>query len=145
VSAVSLKKAAAELGVTTQTLSRWLREGAPTVQPGEVGRGRGALVEVEALKRWRAGISPMAEGIPIETIVKAISNCYSRAPEGHSQPAWAEIGLSHRQAAALLVEMYREIVRTATGKYPDTLPAQIEPIFSIFVESARPSKNLEKT
>ena len=54
MTAVPLRAAALELGKSEATLRRWIAEGAPTARPGEVGRGRGALVCVQDLKNWRA-------------------------------------------------------------------------------------------
>lgn len=130
-SPVSIKAAARELGRSVATVRRWVREGAPTVRLGEVGRGRGSLVEAEALRRWREGTPASPEGLTLATVAAALYDAYRRAPEGHSQPAWAELGLSHQQAAVLLVEAYREIARSVEGRYPDALPEEMARLASI--------------
>ena len=125
---IDLNSAARELGVSRITLRRWIQAGAPVIRPGRPGPGKGTLVLPDALRRWRA--REVQE--PQDSIARGIANAYGRAPEGYSQPAWAELGLSHRQAAALLIEAYREIVRTATGRYPETLPTELSLLGSVF-------------
>src|SRR5688572_9582041 len=50
----TLSEAAARLGKSPATLRRWIAEGAPCVAPGAAGRGRGAVIDIEAIRRWRA-------------------------------------------------------------------------------------------
>lgn len=52
--AVSIAEAARQLKRKPVTIRGWLARGAPCASPGEPGRGRGALVVVEDLERWRA-------------------------------------------------------------------------------------------
>lgn len=47
-----LTDAARELGISVSTLRRWLAAGAPCVA-GRAGRGNGAHVDVELIRRWR--------------------------------------------------------------------------------------------
>jgi hypothetical protein len=57
--AVPIRQAAQALGKSPATIRRWISDGAPCARPGTAGRGRGALVEVAALERWReAGPAP---------------------------------------------------------------------------------------
>ncbi|HMS82265.1 MAG TPA: helix-turn-helix domain-containing protein [Nitrospira sp.] len=52
---VSLKEAADVLGIDVSTLRRDIAAGCPTVELGSVGRGKGSRVDVDAVRRWRAG------------------------------------------------------------------------------------------
>lgn len=54
MTALPLTLAARELGVSSSTLRRWIRAGAPLARRGRRGRGRAALVSVEAVASWRA-------------------------------------------------------------------------------------------
>ncbi|MDF0673242.1 MAG: hypothetical protein P0120_02710 [Nitrospira sp.] len=51
---VSLKEAARAIGINVSTLRRDIIAGCPTVELGEVGRGRGSRVDLEEVRRWRA-------------------------------------------------------------------------------------------
>lgn len=50
---VPLDRAAAELGVPTGTLRRWVRQGCPVVHRGHRGRGHAALVDPAQVLQWR--------------------------------------------------------------------------------------------
>jgi len=131
---LSLAQAARELDVSVSCVRRWIRAGAPAVRPGEVGRNKGAIVDVTALRRWRAGIDAAefpGATLTREDLARGLWNAFTRAPEGFAQPAWAELRLSRLQAAALLLETYREIVRCAEGHYPVVLPSEMERFFAI--------------
>jgi hypothetical protein len=126
----STKAAAREIGCSVSTVRRWLREGAPAVRHGGVGRGKSAVVDPDVLRRWRAGETASPESA-LAAVARGIENAYRRAPEGHRQPAWAELGLGHRQSAVLLIEVYREIVRTIEGRYPEALPEEMARLASL--------------
>lgn len=51
--AVTVAEAARELGKDPSTLRKWIANGAPCASPGAAGRGKGALVLVADLQRWR--------------------------------------------------------------------------------------------
>ncbi|MBX3333935.1 MAG: hypothetical protein KF876_07410 [Nitrospira sp.] len=51
----SLKEAAEALGIDVSTLRRDIAAGCPVVWLGSVGRGKGSRVDLEAVRRWRAG------------------------------------------------------------------------------------------
>jgi phage terminase Nu1 subunit (DNA packaging protein) len=52
---VPLAQAAKRIGKHRSTLSKWLKQGAPCVEEGHDGRGHSAIVDVDALMRWKAG------------------------------------------------------------------------------------------
>jgi hypothetical protein len=54
---VTVRDAAAALGVSVPTLRRLLRAGAPQAVQGRRGRGRRALIDVVAVRAWRAAQS----------------------------------------------------------------------------------------
>lgn len=55
VSSVPLAQAAKQLHCHRSTISRWLKQGAPCLEEGRDGRGHSAIVNVDALMRWKAG------------------------------------------------------------------------------------------
>jgi hypothetical protein len=138
VNAVTIAKAAREMDVDPSTVQHWLRRGAPTVRPGAVGRGRGALVDIEALRRWRYGALAPAQ-IDSESLASAMLAAFQRPAEGYGgAPIWAELDLSQRQAAVLWVMLYTPLVRNLTGKAiatADELPPEMRSIYRISLGS----------
>jgi len=53
VNGIPLAQAAKELRIHPSTLRRWIVAGCPVCELGEVGRGKGSRVDLEAVKRWR--------------------------------------------------------------------------------------------
>lgn len=53
MTALTVSAAARVLGVPPGTLRRWIRQGCPTVDRGQKGRGHACLVDVEAVLAWR--------------------------------------------------------------------------------------------
>lgn len=53
---ISLKEAAKVLEIDISTLRRDIAAGCPVVELGSVGRGKGSRVDVDAVRRWRAGV-----------------------------------------------------------------------------------------
>lgn len=54
MTALPLPAAARALGVSERQLRRFLRDGAPVARRGGRGRGRATLIDVEAVRAWRA-------------------------------------------------------------------------------------------
>jgi phage terminase Nu1 subunit (DNA packaging protein) len=52
---VPLAQAAKQLRLHRSTLSKWLKQGAPCLEEGRDGRGHSAIVNLDALMRWKAG------------------------------------------------------------------------------------------
>jgi len=50
-----LAQAAKHLRLHRSTLSKWLKAGAPCLEEGQSGRGHTAMVDLDALMRWKAG------------------------------------------------------------------------------------------
>jgi hypothetical protein len=146
---LSLAQAARELNLAVSTLRRWVRRGAPTLQPGQVGRNKGAIVDVNALRRWRAGIT--AHEFPgavftREDLARGLWSAFVRAPEGLVSPAWQELRLSRLQAAALFVETFREVIRCTEGHYPDVVPEEMARFFAIsgeYTHMENPNRRLK--
>jgi len=134
--AVPLAAAARELRVSPATLRRWLRAGAPAMQPGSVGRGHGAMVCLADVQRWRrAQVAPAADptdDVLLDRVARALHDVFAR-DAGRGFPAHRELELRDRQAAALLVVAYHRLHRELTGRDADMLPFEIEHLWTISV------------
>ena len=130
VAAVTIREAARELQVSARCIQNWIRAGAPTVTLGGSGPGRGSTVHVDDLRRWR---DRSGDPAPIDTasIDEALWSAFTRAPEGYARPAWQELGLSRRQAASFLVEMFSVLHIGLSGRPPEALPPNCEALFRI--------------
>jgi hypothetical protein len=114
VSAVPLRVAAAELRKSTGTLRRWLARGAPCARPGEVGRGHGAVVVVEDLRRWReAAAQPTPDYTAFLEKLKTILADYHRA--GDHRLA----GLANDVAKALYADLLAYVIGRLEIERPD--------------------------
>lgn len=121
MTAVPLAVAARELRVSPATVRRWLRNGAPAVQPGAVGRSHGARVIVADLERWRRGDMPDV----MQRVASALVDVLKR-DAGEGLPAHRHLNIRRREAAALLALAYERIHRAVTGSDAQHLPAEIE-------------------
>lgn len=112
----TVKQAAAHFRVSQETIRRWIREGAPCVSPGEVGRGHGALLDLDAVASWRAsrlGVS-QAGGDPMEKVAMALVDVLRR-DGGRGIPIHRELGVSDDAAIKILTHAQSRIER-ALGK-----------------------------
>lgn len=75
--ALPLPAAAVELGISEPTLRRWMRQGAPVTRQGRRGRGRVALLDPVAVRRWRA--PGKAAGIDAQVLAAAIPELVAAA------------------------------------------------------------------
>lgn len=67
----NLQEAAKVLGIDVSTLQRNIKQGCPVLSLGSVGRGKGARVDVEAVRKWRA--SARGEILPfIENVIVSV-------------------------------------------------------------------------
>jgi hypothetical protein len=88
-----LPAAAAALGVSTPTLRRWLRRGAPVARRGGRGPGRAALVDPGAVRAWR---NPRTVGVDARVLAAVLPDKLAQVlAEAHR-----EIDGPHKRAAA---------------------------------------------
>jgi hypothetical protein len=93
--AIPLSQAAEALNVSTSTLDRWIRSGAPVSRRGGRGRGRCTLVDPQAIQAWR--------GLPAATDNTALRVFADQIPEivaGAAFTAFMETTGPHKRAAA---------------------------------------------
>jgi hypothetical protein len=130
VTAVSIAEASRELDVEPATVRRWLREGAPCARPGGRGPGRGALVVVEDLQRWRE----RSPEVVMQKVAAAIVDTLRR-DAGEGEPAHRTLGIRAPAAAALLAMAFERIHRAVTGRDAAELPAEIERAVFVLADS----------
>jgi hypothetical protein len=136
--AVTLAEAARELSVTPACVRGWIRAGAPCDSPGEVGRGKGAMVSIADLAAWRArrvGVGDERERM-LEHIAAGLLDAFKR-DAGEGLPLHRHLGIEERKVAALLVRAFEHIHRRIVGSDAEKLPAEIETLFSICVKSSQ--------
>lgn len=137
--AVSLTAAAASLDVSAATVRRWIRQGAPCARQGDYGRGHSARVVVAEIAAWRArrAVSVSAPGEPerIDQIAQALLDTLM-CDAGQGEPAHVALGISRRQAAALLALAFERIGRAVTGHDIESLPAQIVQLRTVCLSSS---------
>jgi hypothetical protein len=113
VEPASLRAAARHFGVDPSTVRRWIREGAPCVEPGSAGRTHGARVDLVAVARWRAArlgvVDEDRRGL-LPTIQEAILGTLRRDGR-NGRPVWLDLGIAPGAAAALLADAYARIAR----------------------------------
>lgn len=137
--AVTVAEAARALGTSEQTVRNWLARGAPCVRPGSAGRGRGALVDPAALRSWRNREEPEPAAEQLEALAKTLLNVFHAdgALEPDPLPAWQSLGLRRTDVAAVLLLIWRRAFFDATGELPTELPAELQALFGVLVESRR--------
>jgi len=121
---VTAAAAALELGVNEGTVRRWIREGAPCERLGGRGPGRGSLVVVDDLKRWRAGRAGLivgeSAGPDLSVIVaRGLLRAFKRGTKGTTEPTWVKLGDNGSRAAIILADAYTAIFFELTGREPE--------------------------
>jgi hypothetical protein len=142
LAALPLPAAAHELGVAPRTLARWLAAGAPAVRRGRRGRGGRALVDVAAVRAWRASceaaahpdLEALAAELP-ELVADAVLEAFRQTEGPHKRAtAGALAGAWLLIVYALLDRLRRDVPHLAD---PDTLPRQIGHLRAIYAEARR--------
>jgi hypothetical protein len=132
---VTLVEAGRELKRHPATLRRWIRQGAPTLELGSAGRGRGSTVDPAALERWRLLSLTQEAGqrddqAVLELIATGLWDTFRR-DEAHLR-----VDLDARRAAGLLAMAYERCWMNLTRRSRDelVLPPEIERLCAVFVE-----------
>lgn len=131
---VSLTQAASVLRKSPMTVRRWIKAGAPCVSLGEVGRGHGSRVDLDALQRWLAhraapGLTETAQAIQLDALAESLWRVLRN--DGVAE----KVGISERQAAGLLLLVYERLAKDLTHRPVDLedLPEQMKRLCSITV------------
>jgi hypothetical protein len=112
---ISLLAAAKALNKTPKTLLGWIKAGAPCVREGEIGRGHGTLVNLEALQQWRAahvapGLRQQTQRQQLQALAISLMRCY------RNDQAAQVVGTTEQQAAGLLLLVYERLAKDLTGE-----------------------------
>lgn len=129
---VSVKEAARVLRKSPMTLRRWIKAGAPCVSLGEVGRGHGAIVDLDAIQRWRAaqvapGLTDTAQAVQLDQLAESLWRVL------RSDEADRKVGISERQAAGLLLLAFERLSKDLTHRAVDLegLPPRMKQLCAI--------------
>jgi hypothetical protein len=98
--ALTLSQAARELGLSPATMRRMVQRGAPVVSTGGPGRGKGARVDLEAIRRWR-GMPASHEDLAVAIAPLALD--FHRRGQEPGFAGQRVLGIPNAHAAALLV------------------------------------------
>jgi hypothetical protein len=116
LAALTVEAAAKELRRSTVTIRRWLAEGAPCVRPGRSGRNGSALVDVAALRAWRARNEAGTSHEVLEQIAE-------RFREFHRASGHRAIGLSDNEARLYLAALFEHVaIRSDEERWADEHP-----------------------
>lgn len=127
---VTLAHAAREIGVAESTVRRWVRQGAPTVALGRVGRGCGSRVNIVDLRRWRHGAAADRAADEFLDVLATALHDFHRRDTGLDAPAHRTIGIPAKMAAAYLTLAFGYCALQIVG-HETELPLGIQRLFEI--------------
>jgi hypothetical protein len=128
-----LPAAARELGRPAHTLRSWVRAGAPVVRPGRNGPGGAALVDVDALRSWRARGTDDAPLVRVDesVVARGLLAAFREGTHG-------DLDVTQRQLASVLCMAFAAIVRAVTSHPPaEPWPPEIVMLMTIAVPSQK--------
>lgn len=130
-----LSEAAKALGIHRTTLRRMIAAGCPTVKPGDVGRGRGAILDLAEVERWRARKTNAAlvtrdDERMLGLIAESFLDVLKR------DRAFLDVGIAEGQAAGFLFLVFERVWMNVTRRSRDeiVLPPQMKHQRSIWLE-----------
>jgi hypothetical protein len=133
---LSLTEAANALGVHVATLRKWIRQGAPTLALGSVGRTHGTQVDPEAVKLWRAqravpSLTHTAQADTLQTVAVALFDTLKR------DDLAATAGLTDGQAAMAVLMVFERAYKNVKREplAVDGVPELLKPFHAIVLES----------
>lgn len=127
---VPINKAARELKKSPSTIRRWIQRGCPCVSPGEVGRNKGAVLNLDDVMRWRGGgVAPANNDELLSRLAVALLDTIRR------DEAYISVGISERETAEILVLVYQRYYRNLTLEQVDinTLPPEMKHLCAILL------------
>lgn len=127
---VAIDEYARNRQVSRSAVLRWIRErGAPYITRGGHGPGRCTTVDADALDAWR-GLNDGLRKLILEQVADGMLDTLLRAgPEG--VPVHRSIGVSRKEAAAMLAFAFERAARRVMGRDIDELPQAIKRIRTI--------------
>jgi phage terminase Nu1 subunit (DNA packaging protein) len=134
---LTVKQTAAALNRDVATVRRWVAKGCPTASgPGSVGRGRGALLELDQVRHWLGEDQQIEHAQVLQRVARAKLDTLKR-DAGQGEPAHRTLGITEEQAAALLYLDFERIARAVTGTDAKQLPDEIAQVRAIALRSKR--------
>ena len=131
---ITINKAAVELGKSASTVRKWIQRGCPCIRPGEVGRNKGAILNLNDVITWRGGgqVQKQSDDELLEFIANVLMDSWRRDKIHHR----LGIDITERQLAGVLAlvyeRYYKNLVREPVER--DTLPEQITQLLAIWVQ-----------
>ena len=122
-----LPEAARALGVSTSTLRRWVRDGAPVARRGRRGRGCRALVDPVAVQAWREGergdaddaLRELAGRVP-EMVGDAMAEAHRLAPDKRGA-AWVAVAAWQLTIGAIFDHLAEQIDDLPEPEVPEQI------------------------
>lgn len=128
---LTINRAARELGKSASTVRRWVQRGCPCVRPGEVGRGKGAILNLQDVITWRGGggVFQASDDERLEFLAGVLMDVLRR-DEIHER-----IGITASEMAGMLVLIYERYHKNLTHEPVDRqkLPPEIAQLLAIYV------------
>lgn len=129
---VPVKVAAQVHHKSTMWIRRMIMAGAPCVELGSVGRGRGSRIDLDAFQRWLAnraapGLTVAAHTIQLDELSESLWRVL------RNDKAAEKVGITERQAATLLLLTYDRLAKDLTREPVDLadLPARMKQFCAI--------------
>lgn len=96
------------------TIRKWIAAGAPTVEHGSVGRGKGSLVRVDELRRWRAGsVAAIDDEALFQRLAVALEDTIKR------DAVHERVGIHEGQCAGVLALTFERLSRNLMQRQVD--------------------------
>src|SRR3990172_4874448 len=128
---ITLREAAQTLRKSESTVRRWVQRGCPCVRPGEVGRGKGAIVNLNDVITWRGGggVFQASDDERLEFLAGVLMDVLRR--DAIHEP----IGITASEMAGMLVLIYERYHKNLTHEpiYRQQLPPEIAQLLAIYV------------
>jgi hypothetical protein len=127
---IDIGRYARERKLSRSVVSRWIRErGAPVVRRGGRGPGQATLVDAVALDAWR-GLDASSAEIMLDQVAEGLLDTVLRNGP-RDEPVHYSIGISRRQAAALLVFAFERAAQRVLGRDATLQPPPIVQLCTI--------------
>ena len=129
---IRINKVARTLKKSPSTIRRWVQHGCPCVRPGEVGRGKGAILNLNDVITWRGGgqAQKLSDDEHLAFIAGVLMDCFRR--DAIHEP----IGVTVNKMAGMLVLIYERYHKNLTHEPVDRqkLPPEIAQLLAIYVQ-----------
>lgn len=128
---ITISSAARMLKRSESTIRRWVQRGCPCVRPGETGRGKGAILNLSDVMRWRGGgVAEISPDERLQSVATVLMDCLKR--DGIHE----RIGITGRELAGLLVLVFERYYKNLLHEpvNPEKLPPEIVQLLAVWVE-----------